>query len=37
MGKKLNVVASHLRRHKYLWTTLVFLLIIGVLDRKSVV
>ena len=37
MGKKLNVVASHLRRHKYLWTTLVFLLIIGVLDENSLI
>lgn len=37
MGKKMNVVASHLRRHKYLWTTLVFLLIIGVLDENSLI
>ena len=37
MGKKLNVVASPLRRHKYLWTTLVFLLIIGVLDENSLI
>ena len=37
MGKKLNAVAGHLRRHKYLWTTLVFLLIIGVLDENSLI
>ena len=37
MGKKLNAVVGHLRRHKYLWTTLVFLLIIGVLDENSLI
>ena len=37
MGKKFNAVASHLYSHKYLWTTLVFLLIIGVLDENSLI
>ena len=37
MGKKLNAVVGYLRRHKYLWTTLVFLLIIGVLDENSLI
>ena len=37
MGKKLNAVVGHLRRHKYLWTTLVFLLIIDVLDENSLI
>ena len=35
MGKKLKSIGSYFANHKYLWTLVIFLLIIGVIDSNS--
>ncbi len=35
MGKKLKKITGYIWRHKYLWTTLIFLVIVGFVDANS--